>query len=183
VEVGMKSVMSRAAVFAAAMVVGGITAVVAAQGTRTPQSDDTLSQLLTEVRGLRAALEQMATAGARVQLVLGRVQLQEQRIENQARRLDVARAALRAAQTDLVSMQQQAKELQQTVQNFPNSQNRAQAEAELEMVKAAIARKAEEVQRLSADESMLVQDVTAEQNRWSDFNQRLDELERMLNRR
>ena len=179
----MNSVMSRAAVLTGAMIVGGITAVVAAQGTRSPQNDDTLSQLLTEVRGLRAALEQMATAGARVQLVLGRVQLQEQRIENQARRLDVARAALRTAQTDLTSMQQQAKELQQTIQNFPNSQNRGQAEAELEMVKSAIARKSEDVQRLSADESMLVQDVTAEQNRWTDFNQRLDELERALNRR
>ena len=107
----MKSVISRAAMLAVAVVVGGITAVVAAQGARPLQNDDTLSQLLTEVRGLRAALEQMATAGARVQLVLGRVQLQEQRIENQARRLDAVRALLRTAQTDFRSMQQQVKEL------------------------------------------------------------------------
>ena len=55
--------------------------------------------------------------------------------------------------------------------------------AEVELLKSALSRKAEEVQRLSADEAMLVQDVTAEQNRWADFNQRLDDLERALNRR
>ena len=41
---------------------------------------DTLAALMVEVRGLRAAMEQMASAGPRVQLGLGRVQLQEQRI-------------------------------------------------------------------------------------------------------
>jgi len=179
----MPIVIPRAAVLAGAVILGGITAVVAAQGARPAQNDDVLPQLLTEVRGLRAALEQMATAGARVQLVLGRVQLQEQRIENQIRRLDAARAVLRAAQNDLTAMQLQAKELQQTIQDFPNSQHRGQAETELAAVKAVLSRKSAEVQRLSADESMLVQDVTTEQSRWTDFNQRLDELERALNKR
>ena len=51
---------------------------------------DVLPALLTEVRGLRAAMEKMAAAGPRVQLALGRVQLQEQRISNAIRRLDAA---------------------------------------------------------------------------------------------
>ena len=179
----MPIVIPRAVVLAGAVVLGGITAVVAAQGARPAQNDDILPQLLTEVRGLRAALEQMATAGARVQLVLGRVQLQEQRIENQARRLDAARASLRIAQNDLIALQTQAKDLQQSIQDFPNSQNRGLAEQELASVKRVLSRKSEEVRRLSADESMLVQDVTTEQSRWTDFNHRLDELERALNKR
>ena len=47
--------------------------------------------LLTEVRGLRQAMEQMAASGPRVQLALGRLQLQEQRVNTMIRRRDAAR--------------------------------------------------------------------------------------------
>ena len=62
-----------------------VTAVAAAgagsaAGTRAQASPDVLGALLVEVRGLRAAMEQMASAGPRVQLALGRLQLQEQRV-------------------------------------------------------------------------------------------------------
>ena len=42
---------------------------------------------------------------------------------------------------------------------------------------------AAEVQRLQNDEGMLLQDINGEQNRWTEFNQRLEELERSLPRR
>ena len=51
-----------------------------------------MSALLTEVRGLRQALEEMGTAGPRVQLALGRLQLQEQRVNTAIRRLESIRA-------------------------------------------------------------------------------------------
>jgi hypothetical protein len=37
--------------------------------------------------------------------------------------------------------------------------------------------------RLVAEEAVLAQDVATEQNRWTDFNQRLEDLERALARR
>jgi hypothetical protein len=40
-----------------------------------------------------------------------------------------------------------------------------------------------QVDRLTAEEAQLTQDVTTEQARWIEFNQRLDELERSLARR
>ena len=40
-----------------------------------------------------------------------------------------------------------------------------------------------DVQRLQDDEGMLLQDINSEQNRWTEFNQRLEELERALPRR
>ncbi len=39
------------------------------------------------------------------------------------------------------------------------------------------------MQRVTAEETLLTQDIAAEQNRWSDFNQRLEEIERGLDRR
>src|SRR5436190_11961823 len=72
------------------------------------QHEDVLPALLTEVRGLRAAMEQMAAAGPRVQLALGRVQLQEQRINTLIRRLDEAHASVAQAQTPYADLKRRA---------------------------------------------------------------------------
>ena len=60
-----------------------VVATVAAQSGRSAEPD-VLNALLAEVRGLRAAMEQMSSAGPRVQLALGRLQLQEQRVQYDA---------------------------------------------------------------------------------------------------
>ena len=177
----MKNVMSRI-VLAGLVVCSGITVALTAQGSRPPQNEDVLPQLLIEVRGLRAALEQMALAGPRVQLALGRVQLQEQRIGNQTRRLDAVRSALAAAQTELEPLERKAKEMQQILRDFPNSEGRPVSEAEFAELKTELARRYKEIGRLTAEESLLVQDIATEQSRWTDFNQRLEELERALGR-
>jgi chromosome segregation ATPase len=144
---------------------------------------DVLPALLVEVRGLRAAMEQMAGAGPRVQLVLGRLQLQEQRIGNQVRRLDAVKAALGPAQRELDALGRRVKDIQQVIEQYPNSEGRREAELELPIVKAEHARRRTEVERLANEESLLSQDIAAEQTRWADFNQRLEELERALSRR
>jgi hypothetical protein len=55
------------------LLVGGFgTSMIARQDRQDP---DVLSALLVEVRGLRAAMEQLGAAGPRVQLALGRLQL------------------------------------------------------------------------------------------------------------
>jgi chromosome segregation ATPase len=179
----MRTVVSRVVLLAGAAAFGGLTAVMAAQGNRVQQNEDVLPQLLIEVRGLRAAIEQMASAGPHVQLLLGRVQLQEQRIGNQIRRLDTVRASLVAAQKELEPLERQAKQLEETIRDFPNSEGRRDAEKELAQLKVLLARGHAEVQRVTAEETLLTQDIAAEQNRWSEFNQRLEELERGLGRR
>src|SRR5829696_2779194 len=66
-----------------------------------PASTDVLPALLTEVKGLRAAMEQMAGAGPRVQLSVGRLQLQEGRIAGMIRRLDTVRDTLASSRREL----------------------------------------------------------------------------------
>ena len=122
----------------------GVTMAGRAQQTASPP--DILSALLIEVRGLRAALEQMATAGPRVQLALGRVQLQEQRIGNQIRRYDSVRAELFAAQTELAPLERKAKEVEERIRDFPNSQGRPFDETELAQLKGELARRRMELQ-------------------------------------
>jgi hypothetical protein len=153
------------------------------QAAQTSTSPDVLTSLLIEVRGLRAAMETMASAGPRVHLALGRLQLQEQRVTNQIRRLDLVRSSLVVAQGELEPLAQRVKDETESVNQAPDADTRHGREGQLKAAKAEWSRKNAEVQRLSAEEATLVQEIGIENNRWAEFNQRLEELERTLGRR
>ncbi len=135
---------------------------------------DVLPALLTEVRGLRAAMERMASAGPRVQLPLGRVQLQEQRINNAIRRLDEVRAAVAQAQSEYDRLQEA---LRNRGTDGPPIE---QLKRELEEMPRRIAPALAKLQRATADEGTLSADLASEQARWTDLNQRMEALEATL---
>ena len=152
-------------------------------------STDIMPALLAEVRGLRAVMEQMASAGARIQLTLGRLQLQEQR-------LNVANVRLQETRNDLTNTQRRQTELQEQVANLeaslsgqremdlvpgaPPEQQRAIMKMQLGQNQRELASVGSEIQRLIATAAAAESDVANEQARWSDLNQRLDDLERAL---
>ena len=131
-------------------------------------------------------MEQMASAGPRVQLALGRLQLQEQRVNNLLRRLETARASLVTAQREDEGARQRVSAIEEALKSdvlAQNSQQRAQMEEELPIAKVMSARAATEVQRLQVEESGIVQELACEQGRWSDINRRMEELERALGKK
>lgn len=146
------------------------------------QEPSILPALLTEVRGLRAAMEQMASVGPRVQLALGRLQLQEQRINTLVRRLETVRDNLASAQQVLTQHQGQLAQFEAVLKD-PSNPEREQIGHMMVMFKQQIASASAEVQRLTAEESTVAAEIGTEQARWNDFNQRLEELERALGRR
>src|ERR671912_2413570 len=89
----------------AAAVILGAAVNVSGQSAAPPRPDDVLPALLAEVRGLRAAMEQMASAGPRVQLFASRLQLQETRITNMIRRLDTVRDRIGESQQEITRLQ------------------------------------------------------------------------------
>jgi predicted nucleic acid-binding Zn-ribbon protein len=143
---------------------------------------DVLSALLVEVRGLRAAMEQMASAGPRVQLALGRLQLQEQRVNTLVRRLEEVKASLAQARRELDSRAERLTLFERLAREATDLDKRKEIESELNGPKREVARATLEVQRLQNDETTLSQDISAEQGRWSQINQQLEELERSLGR-
>ena len=154
---------------------------IAAREQAAPATD-VLPQLLTEVRGLRAAMEQMAASGPRVQLALGRLQLQEQRVNTLLRRLDEIRTELNQAQSEQEMQQQQMKVFGAAIEKA-DSPDREQAGQMADHFKAALAAVAKRVQRLQDDEMATSQMLGAEQARWGDINRSVQELERSLDRR
>ena len=161
----------------------GVQTRAAAQATRAPDQD-VLPALLIEVRGLRAAMEQMASAGPQVQLALGRLQLQEQRVNNLLRRME-------SVQNELSNALQESDRAMQEFTRMENAlksaglppEERQHVEGMLPQVKANQGHALAKVQRLQVEESGLTQELATEQGRWTEINQRMEELERALTRK
>jgi hypothetical protein len=162
----------------AALVLGAWLSPVRAQAPRT---DDVLPALLTEVRGLRAAMEQMASGSTQAQLLVGRLQLQEGRVTGMIRRLDTVRDNLVTAQTQYSQVQGALRMLgkQDDADRVPQEDK----DSLLAGLTAQVAAAKANVDRLTAEEAQLTADIAGEQQRWLAINQRLDDLERTLAKR
>jgi hypothetical protein len=144
-------------------------------------SEDVLPALLAEVKGLRAAMEQMAAAGPRVQLSVGRLQLQEGRIAGMIRRLDTVRDALTKARQEVEQIKGAMKMFNMEVADSP--EKKEEIPFLFGNMKEGLANAEGNVARLLAEEGQLMQDVSSEQARWIEINRKLDELEKELGKR
>jgi predicted nucleic acid-binding Zn-ribbon protein len=144
---------------------------------------DTLALLLTEVRGLRMAMEQLASAGPRVQLAVGRVQLQEQRVNSLLRRGDELRQAIGAAEDETTAVRGRVRRFQEALSRRVTPDERTELEGMIEGEKVNLARATAALQRLQAEEASIASQAATEQARWVEINQRLEELDRLLGRR
>ncbi len=173
---------SRSARILIAIVAVAAGGTMAAQGPR-PQEGDVLTALLTEVRGLRAAMEQLGSAGPRVQLALGRLQLQEQRVNTMVRRLESVREAIARIEKESAGAESQAAIMAKAFKDGDDNPENNPMSHVIETFKSAIAGNAAEIQRLQSEEAQLQQQIAAEQARWSEINRGLEELEQSLTKR
>jgi chromosome segregation ATPase len=127
-------------------------------------------------------MEQMASAGPRVELALGRLQLQEQRINALIRRVESVRDQRVSAEHQLEMHQFQLKTMGASAENADPAERKAAEQMEGQM-KAEISRLSAEIQRLTAEEADLSAQIASEQARWTAINQQVEELERSLGRR
>ena len=144
-----------------------------------PQADSTAA-LVQELRALRQAVEQMLAATVRVQLLMGRLQLQETRILSLGRQstdIEARLAGLRQEKDGLA--------MQQKVFAFmPDRTEDPKAREEAKQANEALAERLKEIETrylaLQNEQATIQQTIATEQGRWGDFNQRLEELERLL---
>jgi hypothetical protein len=160
-----------------------IITTIAVKAARTQEQPGILPSLLAEVRGLRTAIEQMASAGPRVQLALGRLQLQEQRLNTLFMKLDGVREKLAISQRQASQNQMQIEQADNALRDAATPERREEMARMISALKMEITNSQAESQRLSVEEASIAADVASEQNRWNDFNQRLEELERTLGKR
>jgi valyl-tRNA synthetase len=157
-----------------------VVGVASGQGQRSPA---TLDDLLREVRALRADLNESLRSTMRSELVMGRVQVQEQRISTLKGELFNTQMLLRIAAQDRERTDALATSVEDGIRSGNLSTERArQLEKELADVKDRLLRQQREESELRYREAEFVNALAAEQNRWTDFNSRLDDLERALSR-
>ena len=170
--------MTRPLTFAAVVI-----AIAIGLAVRVPaqQTVSTQTELLTEVRMLRQAIQSMVSANARVQIVFGRLTLQEQRTAAAAKRLDETRAALRKVTQEIAVLSDQAEMMERMQGNAGRKPEDAeQAGKEGNMLKRMVQQMESERTRLTLEEAEAANELNQEQGRWSDLNRQLEEMERAL---
>jgi len=163
------------------IVLGLLVAGAVAASGQSQRQPATVDDLLNEIRGLRADLRQTTRANTQVQLLTVRLQLQEQRLAVLSNQRNEISARL-AAETQLRS------EAERQLQALEDTKTRNQSvgipRAELERMeletKGRFAQHRDVEQQLRAQDAQLASEIATDQNRWQEFNSRLDELERSL---
>jgi hypothetical protein len=170
--------MSKRIVFALCALAAGAGVVLRAQAPATTATD-AVAALVAEVRALRTDLSQVANASVRSQLLVTRIQLQEQRLMHLDRqRADVA-AKLGEAEKMRTMLLGQMKMFENPGAQISPEQRR-DVEAMVGPMKAQLQAAQASEATLRAEHDSLLNALSTEQSRWSDFNSRLDELERSL---
>jgi chromosome segregation ATPase len=161
---------------AGVFVVGAVA--LSGQAQRPPA---TLDDLLTEIRGLRADLRQTTRATTQMQLLTARLQLQEQRIAVLSNQRNDVPARL-ATETRLrADAERQVQTFEDTMsRNEDLGVPRKELEAQQTFFKQVFTQHRDAEQQLRAQDSQLSSEIANEQNRWEEFNNRLDGLERSL---
>jgi hypothetical protein len=134
-----------------------------------------MNELLAEVRGLRAEINQAAQAGMRAQLLGMRLQLQEQRIAVVSRQLTDVQERLRGNE-------RARGPLAAGLKMFADQTKETSDKAGLDIVFGPLKSQLEELdksdQQLRAEEADLSRLLAQEQSRWTSFNAQIEELER-----
>jgi hypothetical protein len=148
------------------------------QPERAPAED--MKALVAEVRALRLAVERTSAHTGQAQLLLGRVQLQENRLATLGRQLLEARTRLLDAQAAQAESEQKLRQISDGSRSGEDPIERQAMDAMLVELKHEVARRQARTTQLQGDETAAQHALTTEQQRWADFNDRLEALERTL---
>ena len=159
-------------------VIGGVV-FVRAQDVSGSDSGQ-MKALVSEVRALRVAIERAAASNAQSQLLLGRVQLQENRLATLSRQYQEARTRTVDAQMAQSAHEHELQRMQSALDMARPPEERQALEQSITQMKSQVAQHQARTAQLRADETAAADILAAEQLRWSDFNQRLEGIERML---
>jgi hypothetical protein len=144
-----------------------------------------IPELLAEVRALRIELNRAAGASMRMQLLLARLTLQEGRIAALGRDIVEVQQQLLAADRERADNQTRLREMENIKDKGmlpPEVQQEVQQQVarEAARLREQLTGQAAREQHLRTQEAELLARLAAEQARWTDFNARLDDLERAL---
>ena len=164
------------------LVIGAALVAVAAVGSAQSQrAAATLDDVVSELRALRTDLRQTTRTSTQTQLLTVRLQLQEQRLAVLSNQRNDVSARL-AVETRLrADSERQVKTFEDTSgRNEDVGVPRIELENMLKMFRQQFETHRDAERQLMSQENQLSAEIANEQNRWQEFNSRLDELEKSL---
>jgi chromosome segregation ATPase len=143
-------------------------------------SNDPISALLQEVHGLRLAMEHSAAIAPRVQLTLARLNIEEQRIAQLATQFDRARQEVTLHSLSVAKVTDEIEDVEKRLATTADEKERKSLQVGIADLKQQLKSQTAQEQAARTRENDAAQALNLEQNRWSDLNARLDELEKLL---
>jgi hypothetical protein len=160
----------------AILVVGVADSADGQQPTPPAEPPATLNDVLSELRALRTELKDSSAASLRSQLLVARLQLQEQRINTLWRQL--------AEVEDKIDANEKGRAMPEQMFKLMGLEPGAEPPKEMapfvEMFKNQVAASEKTDSDLKLRQAELMQLMTQEQSRWTEFNAQLEALERAV---
>jgi len=144
---------------------------------------DPLVELLAEVRELRVAMERLASAAPRMQLLTSRLTIQEERVNRTARDLESLRSQIDSTRTMAQALRAQAKRIDEGLSDATDPRERGDLERRKQEMNAELEALGAREQALRGREADALGALGLEQARWEELSGRLDDLERVLDGR
>jgi chromosome segregation ATPase len=142
-----------------------------------PAQPSSMDALLAEVRAMRAELNHVAGASIRTQLLVARLQVQEQRINTILQQLNRVREELSTIAQTRTAFGAQLKMFDEDAKTTGVP---AEGDKVMHPLRSMLAEQEKRENELKAQEAALEGHLATEQSRWSEFNDRLDAVEREL---
>ena len=146
------------------------------KSTSTDDHEQTLKQLLTEVRELRLALQRATFSNTRFQMLIERVRVEQTHVDSLRRDLESVRNQISDLQSAKPRMEQQIKDAEDSLDRVTDPNGHADWESRIKNMKAEFARIGPEDERLRNREAALETDFQNSQARLNELNTQLDRL-------
>ena len=143
-----------------------------AQGDR----DQTLKQLLTEVRELRLAVQRATVSNTRFQMLIERVRIQQAHVDVLSRQLENVHSQVAEMKAAKPQMEQQIKDAEDLLDRTPDPSAHADLESRIKGGKANLVRLAQEDERLRNRETALDTELQGAQAKLNELNGQMDAL-------
>jgi chromosome segregation ATPase len=162
--------------FVIAIAMSGSLAQTRNSTTATPDTDQTLKQLLTEVHELRMALQRASFSSGRFQMLIERLRVEQAHADSLARDLESVRSQLSELQALKPRIEQQIKDSEDSLDRITDPNSHADLESRIKNMKVERARFDPEEERLHGRETNLDNELQSSQAKISELNGQLDAL-------
>ena len=138
--------------------------------------DQTLKQLLTEVRELRLAVQRATVSNTRFQMLIERVRVQQAHVDALSRQLESVHSQVAEFKATKPQIEQQIKDAEDLLDRTPDPSAHADLESRIKGGKASLGRLAQEDERLRNRETALDTEFQGAQAKLNELNGQMDAL-------